>query len=597
LQQAIPNGCTAKTLPPSERLTLGLHALTGTETITKLADDFDVSRKFVYQQAATAQGALEEAFAPAAAADDRVLFHLPVTKGWLRQVTLGLVLICHSSFRGVHEFCRDLLGMNLSLGTVHNIVQDAVNQARAFNLEQDLAPVRIGAHDEIFQNRQPVLVGADVASTYCYLLSPEEQRDGDTWAIRLLELQDRGLAPDATIADFGTGLRAGQQQALPGVPCRGDVFHALQTVTALLTYLENRAYRTIEAHHKLAKKKAKIKRQGRATQGFATKVHSAYQAETQAVALADDIAVLTRWLHHDVLAVSGLPHADRCALYDFLVAELKAREHLCPHRIGPVCRFLENQRDDLLAFAAQLDRELAALAEEFQVPVAIVHELLDLQALDERLPQRWQREAALRQKLRDRFWDLSEGVQHVADSTVRASSVIGNLNSRLRCYFFLRRHLGPDYLALLQFFLNHRRFLRSEHPERIGKSPTELLTGQTHTHALAGNARLPTFLPELSRPLAELPRRSLARPLMVRTVTQKEALLNQAENSPASISFFVWRSPKSPSETACATSKRACGPCPPTSTMRASAARSHGARWPTPTRNAIGASTGTSPRS
>ena len=48
----------------------------------------------------------------------------------------------------------------------------------------------------------------------------------------------------------------------------------------------------------------------------------------------------------------------------------------------------------------------------------------------------------------------------------------------------LRRSLGQDYLQLLQFFLNHRRFLRSEHPERVNKSPTELLTGESHPHWL-----------------------------------------------------------------------------------------------------------------
>ena len=58
------------------------------------------------------------------------------------------------------------------------------------------------------------------------------------------------------------------------------------------------------------------------------------------------------------------------------------------------------------------------------------------------------------------------------------------LNSRLRGYFFLRRELGADYLSLLQFFLNHRRFLRSERPERVGKSPAEILTGQEHGHWL-----------------------------------------------------------------------------------------------------------------
>ncbi len=66
----------------------------------------------------------------------------------------------------------------------------------------------------------------------------------------------------------------------------------------------------------------------------------------------------------------------------------------------------------------------------------------------------------------------------------RASSMAENLNSRLRNYFFLRRQLGPQYLDLLQFFLNHRTFMRNECAERVGKSPTQLMTGQPHTHWL-----------------------------------------------------------------------------------------------------------------
>ena len=65
VQQAIPHGCAAKNLPPSQRLTLGLHALAGTQSITGLAEVLGVSRKFVYQQAATAQTALDDAFTPA----------------------------------------------------------------------------------------------------------------------------------------------------------------------------------------------------------------------------------------------------------------------------------------------------------------------------------------------------------------------------------------------------------------------------------------------------------------------------------------------------------------------------------------------------
>ena len=99
------------------------------------------------------------------------------------------------------------------------------------------------------------------------------------------------------------------------------------------------------------------------------------QAEAQAVALAADVAMLVDWLRDDVLALAGPDHATRRELFDFIVAELRSREPLCPHRIGPVVRALANQRDDLLAFAAQLDRDLAALAAEFQLPVATLREV------------------------------------------------------------------------------------------------------------------------------------------------------------------------------------------------------------------------------
>ena len=413
-----------------------------------------------------------------------MLFQLSVTKAWLRQVTLGLILLCHSSYRGVREFCRDLFDVNMSEGTVHNIVQDAVDKARPYNQQQPLANIDIAGLDEIFQNRQPVFVGADIGSGFCFLLSLEGQRDAETWGIRLLELQERGFAPKATVADFGAAIRAGQKLAMPDITCRGDVFHALAEVTPLVTYLENRAYDAVAGQHKLEQKKTKTKKQGRRTDALAQKTRFARQAEIKAVALADDIALLARWLNYDILAVSGLPYADRCALYDFIVAELKAREPLCPHRIGPVGTLLKNQRDVLLAFTAQLDLDLTALAAEFQVPVDCVRELLDLQALDEHQSRRWQKEAGLRHKLGDRFYGLFARVQDLADQVVRASSIIENINSRLRPYFFLRRQLGADYLVLLQFFLNHHRFLRSEHPDRVGKSPAELLTGETHPHWL-----------------------------------------------------------------------------------------------------------------
>lgn len=483
--------CAAKAMEPRQRQDLAIQALAGTGTIRGLAAQHAVSRKFVSQQVDTAEEALQEAFVANQDDATKVLFHLPVTKQWLDQAILGLTLICRSSIRGVGEFFRDLFDYPVSVGKVYNVLQGAVEKARTYDRQQDLSAVRIGAHDEIFQSGRPVLVGADVDSTFCYLLSVEDQRDGDTWAYRLLELQERGFHPEATIADAGSGLRAGQTLAMPDVPCRGDVFHALQTVRPLVTFLENRAYETIAACTDLERKKARRRWRGQRTHDLACQIGRARRTEDQAVTLAEDMAALFDWLRYDILSLAGPDYATRCQLYDFVVAELRAREPLCPHRIGPVVRALNNQRDQLLAFASRLDQDLAALAVEFQLPANTVREVFNVEVLAEDSPRRWAREAALRERLRNRFFALSVAVAELADRSTRASSVIENLNSRLRGYFSLRRHLGPDYLALLQFFLNHRRFLRSERPERIGKSPAELLTGKGHPHWLEmlGHAR------------------------------------------------------------------------------------------------------------
>jgi len=484
LQQAIPNSSPAKVMPPSQRLQLGLEALAGSRSITTLADELDVSRKFVYQQSAIADQALRDAFAPEPP-DQQVLFHLPVTKQWLRQLTLGLVLICHSPLRGVVELLRDVFDFDISLGTVFNIVHAAILPARAHNQAQDLASVRVGGHDEIFQAGQPVLVGVDLLSTYCYLLSLEDHRDSDTWAVRLLELKERGLNPDYVVADAGNALRAGQAEAWPHTSCRSDVLHALMEVQEVVTKLENRAYEAMATCVDLEQKQTRYQqRHGCADRSCAGALGVATKKQDQALALADDVALLKRWLHYEVLGLAGPAHTDRLALYDFICAELKDRVGQAPHLLRRLVTYLKGQRDDLLAFAAQLDRDFADQAAAFAVCPEVVRAVFAVQTLPLDSPRRWQRDAPLRHLLGARYFPLCQALDEVRRRTVRASSLVENLNSRLRSYFFLRRHLGNDYLALLQFFLNHRRYPRSEQPARVDKSPAELLTGQSHPHWL-----------------------------------------------------------------------------------------------------------------
>jgi hypothetical protein len=193
---------------------------------------------------------------------------------------------------------------------------------------------------------------------------------------------------------------------------------------------------------------------------------------------------LTQWLSHDVLALAGPALATRQMLFDFIVEELARREPVDAQRIRPVRVALQNQRDDLLAFAGVLDDKLAAIARAHEISETIVRETCALHRLPSTSSAYWQGWNTLRTKLGDRFHSLFDAVARIMAQTPRSSSLVENLNSRLRNYFTLRLHLGGSYLGLLRFFLNHRRFMRGRLAQRNGKSPRELMTGQDHPHWL-----------------------------------------------------------------------------------------------------------------
>jgi hypothetical protein len=474
----------ASRLGPWQRKNLSIQALRRIEPVTRLAAQHEVSRKFVYQQMEKATAAIDQAFQAPASQEGKVLFQLPVTQDWLEPLVLSLTLICHSSLRGAMELLDTMFDYrDTSLGSIHNLLQQAVDMAQALNATEDLSAIRVGAHDEIYQAGEPVLVGMDVASTYCYLLEAVDHCDETTWGVHLLELTDRGLRPDYTIADAGQALRAGQKAAWGDRPCHGDVFHAEKSLMELSTLLANRAGVCTCARQKIQHKYEQIERSCK-RQTLGRKLFLARREEENAVALAADVRVLTDWMCRDVLALAGPSLGERQELYDFIVTQLQRCQGPCARRIASVAQLLGNHRTSLLAFAEVLQAKFSDIARRSGVPLATVQALCQIEALDKRSALYWQRLTPLQDLLKDRWYPIRQAVLEAMAQTPRASSLVENLNSRLRNYFFLRHQIGHGYLQLLRFFLNHRRFLRSDRPERVGKSPAELLTDQKHPHWL-----------------------------------------------------------------------------------------------------------------
>ena len=245
-----------------------------------------------------------------------------MTKNWILQVILALIFICHSSYRGVVEFLRDLFDYPISVATVHNRVSSVVEKAQEINKSQDLSGIKVGLEDEIFQSKLPVLEGIDAFSTYCYLLAGADHRDEDTWVYHLLDASEQGLNPDYSIADGAKGLRAGHKAAWPGKPFHGDVFHILYQGKELENYLCRRAKGVTRRREKLDEKMKRAKKKGQGNR-WLKELTVARLAEQQSKKLVQDIAILFDWLRNDILALTGPDYHSKSDLWNFIVTELK----------------------------------------------------------------------------------------------------------------------------------------------------------------------------------------------------------------------------------------------------------------------------------
>lgn len=450
-------------------------------SISPLARQIGTSRKFVRQQRDKARAAIDHAFEPRCD-DDHVLFYLPVTRAWLSQFVLVLILTCRASYRRVQDAMLTLLDTHISLGSIHNLMAKTHTKVRDIHQREDLTPIRIGAHDEIFHHNKPVIAGVDVQTGYCYELGAYGSCDGDTWALVLMELLDRGLNLDHAIADFGKGLRAGHHRAMPDVPLWADLFHVLAPLTELSRYLESRAYKAIEQVEALEKKMRRARVRGRGQTHSRNLGHKRQQAR-MAIDLFDDVAVLVGWLHKDVLGLCGPTASEREQLYDFVVDEIQARAHRSG-RIKAVVSLLRKVRDEALSFSRSLDEKLGRVADEHGVDVWWVGQVMQCEGLGGHSQRYYERHSELSAALGHKFWAVHEAVVAVLASVKRGSGDVENLNGQLRHYFELRRVLGDKWLEVLRFYLNHHRQGRSRRPEGSGKSPAERLCGQRLDHWL-----------------------------------------------------------------------------------------------------------------
>lgn len=476
-----PGAVAAHQFGPDERMELAMEALRRSQPITELAAQQKVSRKFVYQQLERAATAVDKAFHPPESIP-KFLGWLPVTADWMERVVVSSSLECHGSIRGIRAHVESITGVKISEGKVCDILATAILRAIGINEQHDLSRIRDGAHDEIFSQDTPVLVGVDPHSFYTYLMEPSCSRGEVAWGVAVLEkAQKQGLALKTSVQDAARGIRAGLTAAFPQIHMQGDVLHALMEVTELVSYLEGRAYAKLRKEQEQEKTMQRAKKRGQGNHHSKALAVSRKEAR-KAILLYEDFQILSRWFK-ETLDLVGPDLNSRRWIYDFVVAEMKARSDQS-HRIKPVVTYLIKQRDDLLAFVPKIYEGLEHVAAKHGLLLPVVELVYRQNGIPIEDPRYWKNQGEILRQAGSQATQLSEDVQRLLDKIVRASSAVENINSILRGYFFLRKTIGVDFLELLRFYLNHRRFRRSAKPERVGRSPYETMTGQKHPHWL-----------------------------------------------------------------------------------------------------------------
>jgi hypothetical protein len=453
------------------RIDLALQMLNASRPwglVTDLAREYQVSRKFLYQQRDKAEAGLLTALSaqpPGPKPESAVLM---VDREHLQRSIVTLATAVPGSIWGIQVCLEEVLDTHRSTGfisqTLKQVGEAASQQNRLLALPQ---PV-LGEADEIFQGRNPCLTVVDGRSFAVIYLSPQEKRDATTWGVSFLELQEQGISFQDIACDGAKGIRSGIQQAELSVPLRPDLFHLLCDAHVLTRRLEKKAYAAIEQAYKAQRAELEAQLPKR-RQGRPLKVQkNLAEAETQEQRAIDNYDSFV-WLQKEIRQAldpwtpsSMLASAQQAQ--ETLETAIALLRELKDANMDAYARKLQDRQGELVAPLVWLEQQLASyqqgLAPDTEAVIiwAYKHrEELDLENPGAGFPPDLH-------PVVEAFWQALSTFH-------RSSSLAESLHSWLRPYFQAHRGI-PEWLTpLLQLYWNHHTFQRGK---RKGNTPLSL---------------------------------------------------------------------------------------------------------------------------
>jgi len=443
----------------------GCQALAG-KHVDEIAAESGMSRSYVYEQKAEV---IKHAADLNTAATKSPTLEL--SKETIEKIVLILTMECQSPSCGIQNFFEIICGINVSAGRISSILNEAAKRAQAFDDTIDLSRINQMAVDEIFQCGMPILTGVDPVSTYTFLLEEASDRTADTWALYLDERKEKGLNPETSINDGGMGLMAGIPQVFPEAEIQADTFHALHDMSKEVSKLERKAYKLINGEHELEVKLAGKKPRSKHIESL----KELRPKVEEAIRQYDQISILFEWLKM-LLNFSGYTLTETNVLAEWIFCEI---ENLAAGNAGLLKETIKVRKllPSLLSFIGRLERGMEVVACKTGVPVAAYKLMYKQMSYNPGSPQDTEIQCSLVNLLQDKYMNARDEFRKLLDTTKKASSLVENLNGRIRVFIEVKRVIPTNFFVLLKVFYNTRRYKRSRYLNRRGKSPLELLTG------------------------------------------------------------------------------------------------------------------------
>lgn len=387
----------------------------------------------------------------------------------IEKAIISCMIICKGSISNTQDFIHEIFNYWCSAGKISNIINKYSAKARKFNESVNLSGIKVGANDEIFKASKPVLVGVEPKSNYIYLMELEEKRDGTTWWFHLKEKSiNQGLKLDKSINDAGKGLIKGINDSFEN-QCQlvTDLFHCKRNFLKAITSLENRAYSKIKEEYLNCKKYLKKKCDQKTYKESIIKSQKSMKAYDKCYELYEIFDKCTR--------VGGYNYLERKEKLNKLVLELEIYIEKNTY-IKKFYKFLKNNIDGLLVFVEDYYIRMQTVSKKENINPKVFKLMWKQYILNKYSEEYNIVEIEILNIVRNDYSKARKIFKELIENTIRASSIVENINSLLRPYLDIKKSPNQNFLDLLQLYFNTRKFKRSNIASKIGYSPFELYT-------------------------------------------------------------------------------------------------------------------------